>query len=378
MKKKPIYRIFDAISNSPFRDDCYGTSLFIQDTKKLIGMDTLKIIKKNDLTTDTIGVFHNKPNNEKYNSIFLAHKLTNHTCSQWHIKSQLSDTGSMGNLYSFNDNEYTFAYEHESDLGNTISINHYDSYTNLLQNNYFFQYWLNKNLYLPNYCISMIQNIGTPSTEEVSLNSDQINLKFHYFSCKGIKDMPGYGHLKINSYQSKAFSSYSNYDLNFINSEQEYDRDVYNKIKIAGGYGKIGQRDFFQYKDQVFYVYEAQTCSSNYESDECWASWRLFLYSPNEKQALKIKVNGCGENASIANPHTTVIGNYLILSAFVPSQTFSTMCTPGEFIRKITINQEHDENIYDCFNLGHVYDEYPLEGSYNLEKVTSEIQETLL
>lgn len=324
------------IENSSSLNDSFTTSIDFQDHKN-VDMDVLKIVSADGSMNDLLGVFHTHLGKDNHNAIYLVKNTTGDLKTGWEYISQLSDSGSMGYLYPYN-NGYVFAYEHEDNSGNTVAISYFDSQDSLVANKYNFQYWLDKNVYLAkdDKDTTPVKNMGTPSIEGVSKNSDQIDFKIHYFPNNGELDKPAYGTVNIPG------TIFNPDDItlnkNYGNSAQHADIDVSNAIKSAGGVGKIGQRDWFDYNNHRFYIYEAQTCSHDFESSECWASWRLFLYDPITNHAQQLTLGGCETNSAFANPHTIVIGNKLILSAFIPSETKSKTCNgAGEFIRSIDL-----------------------------------------
>ena len=331
------------IQNSNGDKDCFTTSTTLPDGSKH-DMDALKIISKDGKMDDLLGVFHatRKGQNNHYSASYLAENKSGDLCKGWTVKNTMTTNGSMGYLFPYH-NGYLFAYELESDSGNTIAFRYYKSYAELISNRtipnqaYVYEYQLDRNVYLPgNNYASPVKNIGTPSIESVSSGNNQINFKLHYFPKGEDMDIPAYGTVNINP---KVYSpDKKGIITNYGNSAQKFDTEANNAIRIAGGSGKIGQRDWFTYKNHRYYIYEAQTCKSNYKSDKCWASWRLFLYSEDENRAEQVTFNNCGSDSAFANPHTQVIQGNLIISAFIPSQTNSKHCDyPGEFIRSIKL-----------------------------------------
>ena len=71
-------------------------------------------------------------------------------------------------------------------------------------------------------------------------------------------------------------------------------------MRSYGCHGKIGQRDYFEFRSQKYYLYE---CNINPDFD--WRDWRIYLYSPAEKKAIDLGINLNGD-IDIANPHISL------------------------------------------------------------------------
>lgn len=313
-----------------------------------LGMDCLKVIPVQNTSDNFIGVFHNSPENPDKRTVFLAESST--PSSGWKIVNTLEDYASMGYLSTAPDNNHSYflAYEKENvKEGNRIALRYYDSIGKLKENIYNCEYILNNKV-----DGEKAHNVGTPSIDRIILISSgnntktyKLDLKFHY-APTGDDDTPGYGSFIMKVPVNEELVRKSGVEWNGY-----FDKAVFNAIKTAadpvGGFSKIGQRDYFSWNGQKYFLYEA-----NIGSKFDWKMWRIFLYSVKEKKACLLKLNIDGL-IDIANPHVTLLKNSgksykYLLTFFIPGEAMhhgvGAHVKPGEMTAdlKLSSNMEAD------------------------------------
>ena len=308
------------------------------------GMDCLKIIPAEDYATNDdhfYGVYHRLTNGSWM--LYLA-ESTNGIDGQWSTITTLSNNGTMGYLYYDEvTGFYILAYEYMSAAdGNNIHIRFFENISDLKNNNEVYSTFLKKNIHLPadnnTYGVDPsidIRNIGTPNITSVDYQDGiwTSYIRFHFTTIiSPDADIPGYGVVSFNP--SKEYNNGGP----FFNWQGYFDNDANNAIQIARnvGGGKIGQRDVITWNGNNYYLYEAQL-NNNF----AWSNWRLYLYSHTEQRAVEITLNLPGI-VSLANPATTLVGNKLILTLFIPTYDENGVVMPlsgaGTFVCSLDLS----------------------------------------
>jgi len=237
----------------------------------------------------------------------------------WVHQAKLSARGSMGYFKQVKDSEAIFlAYEIENLAGNRVALRLYESKEKLLRNDWVREVQMDNKLKGAEGDLQDAHNMGTPSIANiVELNGRySLSVQFHYYIAsdipgEGIIDFPREGGGVVDSaypWWGATFSEINN-----------------NAIRIAKGQGKIGQRALLlppNAKGTTLLLYEAQMAEAG--EDDCgWLSWRLFLQEDGKTGgAVRLDVEMPGNLKTFANPHANVVGDYIYLGFFVPSQPF--------------------------------------------------------
>lgn len=312
----------------------------------LIGsMDCLKPIYYNE-KNKFLGMFmHNVGTTFQ---TFLVENTSNFINGSWNYV-QLMEPTSAGMPYLFQDGDKGFwtAGEFVSNDGNYIILKFFLDYENLVNNTEAKLIGLQKTI------VYDAHTIGTPDIR----NDDgtKLSIGFHYTTnAQVVRDIPGSGTVTIPP-DDRNYPAYTNW-------QGRFEPDVNNAIRTAeltieedkikykpdGDItvpGKIGARDYFDYKNQRYYIYEAQLSPNTDDSDEAWQSWRLFLYCPdiNRHTAVQIPLQvPLDENNKcfcFANPRVVQIPNdknySLGITCFIPGQVAGAYGKAGEFLYTI-------------------------------------------
>jgi len=141
---------------------------------------------------------------------------------------------------------------------------------------------------------------------------------FHYYLTS---DIPGWGTIRFPTEGGGVVSE------NYPWAAAYFARDANNAVRMAQGVGKIGQRTELippGKEDKLLLLYEAQLAEAG-ELPWGWLSWRLFLYQVGctGMPAAQLDLELPSHLQTFANPHANVVGDWMYLGFFVPSEPFN-------------------------------------------------------
>jgi len=298
----------------------------------MVTMDCLEIFPGDDEGTALLGTFHSGQGGaDGHNALYLAQATLDHPgdvpgTGRWSPITKLSPSASMGYLKQVpGSDEVLLAFELETHSGNRIVLRLYEDRAALGANA-----WL-KELQLDNSVTGAgsawptnMHNLGTPSIASVvpadcggcACAGCAVGLYFHYYTTT---DLPGRGSLSFPPAASGApeVASFS-WQASFAEHEN-------NAMRMAQADGKIGARAQLDSTSGggSFLLYEAQMAEAG-ESYFGWLSWRLLLYQRGcvGQPAAQLGLAFDSNLVTLANPHATVVGDWMYVTAFVPSEPF--------------------------------------------------------
>jgi len=249
---------------------------------------------------------------------------------QWQVTSQITSRGSMGYMYPHPDGtQIFFAYEIESESGNTIAIRLYSDINQLKKNNcYFREVQLERKILIPSGSSIMnevtVRNIGTPSISKIVVDSSDISihLRFHYYlEENNPTDLQGKGIVKFPSSGDEMVSAeYKNWQ----GMSDGAIKDGMRKIGIAGKIGRRAEISDPEGENDVteLLLFEAQLADAG-ETSTGWLSWRPVLYDTRCGDAMIVPLRLPQNLQTFANPRVSYIDfDYFFISFFVPSEAF--------------------------------------------------------
>ena len=286
-------------------------------------MDCLEISQGSTEGT-ILGIFHCGAGGEDgHNALWVAQARASEGSlpgtGEWNVTGKLSTSGSMGYVALASDGSVFLAYELEDEAGNRVAIRRYPSLADLASaSSDWREVQLTRDIVDPSGDLISAGNVGTPSVPRIEVNGDGsylIQVYFHYYTSS---DIPGSGNLTFpGSGQGIVSDAYDWYG--------EFAADQNNAMRMAEAVGKIGQRAELQSSSSGarLQLYEAQMADAG-ESYYGWLSWRFLVYEvgcqgqPATVAQLTLDTN----LQTFANPHATVVGDYLYVGAFIPSEPF--------------------------------------------------------
>ena len=202
----------------------------------------------------------------------------------------------------------------EADGGNRVAVRRYETLADLkaASENYREVQLTNQVVGADGEVISA-GNVGTPSIPAIWPTEDgayNMQLYFHYYTSS---DIPGSGNLTFpagdgtNGVVSRWYDWYG-----------EFAADQNNAMRMAEAVGKIGQRAELETDDGTrLQIYEAQM-ADDAEGYYGWLSWRLFVYEVGCEglPAAMVNLTLDANCQTFANPHASVVGDYLYVGAF--------------------------------------------------------------
>jgi len=288
-------------------------------------MDCMMVMKDTD--TSLIAVFHAQAKSDPgYNGLHLARATVAKPgdvpgTDDWVYHSTLSKRGSMGYFKQVQDSDAIFlAYELENhDGGNRVAIRLYASKDHLLRNEWVREVQMSNELRgSGDQGLVKAGNMGTPSIANIVELEGRYSLsvQFHYYF---FSDIPGEGIIDFPREGSGVISSAWPWWGATFNADSN------NALRIANAVGKIGQRSLLHppnAESTTLLLYEAQMANAG--EDDCgWLSWRLFLHQQGMGGgAVRLDLEMPGHLRTFANPHANVVGDWIYLNFFVPSQPF--------------------------------------------------------
>lgn len=319
-------------------------SSFPSNFSSINSMDCLKPIYYKE-QNKFLGLFMHNVNSTF--QIFMVENTSDFVNGNWNYV-QCMELDSKGMPYLFQTNEgFWTGGEFSSDRGNYVILKFFIDYNNLVKNT------PTKTIGLDNSQVFDAFNIGTPDIRQDDGN--KLSIGFHYTKNDfKDKDIPGSGSVvipdNIGNYPSYKywqgnFQPYVNNAIRTAIITIEEDKIKYIPNGNITVPGKIGARDYFDYKNRRYYIYEAQLSPNNDDSDEAWESWRIFLYCPDNDPytavqiPLQVPLDENNQCFAFANPRVVQIpneNNYSLgITCFIPGQVGGAYGKGGEFLYTI-------------------------------------------
>lgn len=289
-------------------------------------MDCMMIMKDTD--TSILAVFHAHAGGEEgHNALHLAVANVSRPgqvpgTNDWRHHSVLSARGSMGYYRQVAGSDVIFlAYELENWQGNRIALRQYNNKADLLRGYWVREVQMSRSLIGASDRRENPYNMGTPSIASITETAGgtyEIGMYYHYYITS---DIPGWGTIRFPTNGGGVVSE------DYSWSEAYFARDVNNAVRISQGVGKIGQRAELippGAADKLLLLYEAQLAEAG-ELGYGWLSWRLFLYQVgcSGAPAVKLDLELPSHLQTFANPHANIVGDWLYLGFFIPSEPFN-------------------------------------------------------
>ena len=288
-----------------------------------VSMDCIAIFEGVEPGT-ILGVFHcGQGGEEGRNALYVAQaEAVNGSVpgkGDWIVTGKLSASASMGHVVRAPDGEQILlAYELESPSGNRVAIRLYPSLADLASGGYWLrEVQLTRDVVGADGGVISAGNVGTPSIRAVTANEDgslALALFFHYYTSS---DLPGVASVTFPATGDGVVSEWYEWSAEFA-------ADQNNAMRMAQAVGKIGQRAELDLANGGHVqLYEAQMADAG-EEYYGWLSWRLFVYELGceGQPASQLNLTLDSHLQTFANPHASVVGDWLYVGAFVPSEPF--------------------------------------------------------
>lgn len=304
----------------------YGIHIAVPGHSDRSSMDCMMIMENTE--TSLLAVFHTGAGGEEgYNALHLAVANVSSPgqvpgTGDWKHHSVLSRRGSMGYYRQVQDSDVIFlAYELENHHGNRIALRQYNNRADLLRG-----YWV-REVQMARYVVGASdtgespKNMGTPSIASIKQTAGgvyEIGMYYHYYHTS---DIPGWGTVRFPTAGGGVVSE------NYQWADSYFARDVNNAMRMADGVGKIGQRTEIippGNEGALLLLYETQLAEAG-ELPYGWLSWRLFLYQAGctGTPAAHLDLEMPSHLQTFANPHANVVGDWMYLGFFIPSEPFN-------------------------------------------------------
>ena len=258
------------------------------------GLDCLEVFQAR-VSKDgrCLGVSHSLKN-----GVFSVHLSESIDLQKWKHVVELDQHGSQATIHETDDGAFLLAYEKDAPNSCWIRLRFYPDMTALRAGKYTREIDLHRTL--------APTAEGTPSFEKVEIkNGDLFNseilLRFHYYKRAQVDQL--------------ASGSLTNFKIWKTTPSCPLSQAF---IKL-GADGNIGDRSKFIWKDQIFYLQEAQGTRRD------WETWGLFLCDAEGRPLQKLKPRTPGKSTAFSNAAVSRIVNgegqeLLVMTAFIHSK----------------------------------------------------------
>jgi hypothetical protein len=257
----------------------------------------LKVIPTDDPDHPYLGVFHHPINSTQF-ATYLAYSTN---LSVWYTLGEIYQPAAQPDMRILPDDSVLYAEEYEGPNRINVRVQYYGN-TNVSG----LQALIANPAVPPTNAITLpgthlATADGTPDFGRVAYNgagtNSTIEINYHYFYL-GRRDLDGVGTL-----------------TNFTNWSGSPDTATNYLVTMAGGTGKIGDREVFEVGSQVYEVVEVQIGRPNND----YGSWRLFLINKTAGTIQKLSPVLAGGAQSLGNPKVS----FVTLPSGVPALVFT-------------------------------------------------------
>lgn len=275
------------------------------------GLDCLEVFQtRASKDGRCLGVSHSLKN-----GVFSVHLSESTDLKKWRHVVELDQQGSQATIHETADGAFLLAYEKDAPNSCWIRLRFYPDMKALRAGKH------SREIDLPRTLAPTAE--GTPSFEKVKiengdLSNSKIYLRFHY-----------YKRARVDQLASGTLT-------NFKTWKATPSRPLNQAFIKLGADGNIGDRGKFTWKDQTFYLQEAQGTRRD------WGTWGLFLCDAGGFPLQKLKPRTPGKSTAFSNAAVSRIvdqeGNkLLVMTAFIHSKG-SSPAESGQMLMTIKSN----------------------------------------